>query len=63
LSLESNREPKLKLRQQGLFCYADYRINPDRHIAYQLQSQLHEHNQALEYNLRLLSLLSDSSRL
>jgi len=34
--------------QQGAFCYAGSRTNPHRHIAYQLQSQLHEHNPALE---------------
>ena len=31
--------------------------------AYQLQSQLHEHNRALEYTLSFLSLPSDSSGL
>jgi len=32
-------------------------------FAYQLQSQLNEHNQALEYTISFLSLLSDSSGL
>src|SRR4029079_11547416 len=35
--------------QQGVFCYAGCRIYPHRHIANQLQSQLYEHNRALEY--------------
>ena len=47
--------------QQGIFCYAGFRICPDRHIANQLQSQLNEHNRALEYTLIILSLLSDST--
>jgi len=34
--------------QQGVFCYAGNRTYPDRHIADQLQSQLYEHNRALE---------------
>jgi len=34
--------------QQGVFCYAGCRTYPDRHNANQLQSQLHEHNRALE---------------
>jgi len=30
----------------GVFSYAGCRINPRRHIANQLQPQLHEHNRA-----------------
>ncbi len=49
--------------QQGVFCYAGCRTYPDRYIAYQLQSQLHEHNRALEYTLSFLSLISNSTGL
>ena len=41
--------------------YAGCRIYTHRHIANQLQSQLNEHNRALEYTISLLSLPSDSS--
>jgi hypothetical protein len=34
--------------QQGAFRYAGFRTNPHRHIANQLQSELNEHNRALE---------------
>ena len=34
--------------QQGAFRYAGFRTNPHRHIANQLQSELNEHNPALE---------------
>ena len=36
-------------------------VYPDRHIAYQFQSQLHEHNRALEYSLSFLFLSRLSS--
>ena len=36
-----------------------FRTYPHRHIANQLQSQLNEYNQALEYTLSFLSLPSD----
>ena len=41
--------------QQGVFCYAGFRIYTDRHLAYELQSQLNEHNRALEYTISFLS--------
>jgi hypothetical protein len=49
--------------QQGAFCYAGSRIYPHRYNAYQLQSQLNEHNRALEYTISFLSLPRNSSGL
>src|SRR5688572_10141482 len=64
ISLTNNLKTFYKtIAQQGVFFYAGFRIYPDRHNADQLQSQLYEHNRALEYTLSFLSLISNSTGL
>jgi len=57
------RKTRSTSAQQGAFCHAGCRINPDRHIANKLNSQLNEHNRALEYIISFLSLISNSTGL
>jgi hypothetical protein len=49
--------------QQGAFLLCWLQNNPHRYIANQLQSQLNEHNRALEYTISFLSLISNSTGL
>src|SRR5688572_18994899 len=63
ISLTNNLKTFYKTNaQQGVFCYAGFRIYTHRYIANQLQSHLYEHNRALEYTLSFLSLISNSTR-